>query len=86
MYKEKLLSGFDPLDVNTSKMDESHVNYRGRVLLPPFQVPEAERVATGNQFDFKELPFRNPKCFQAGNLHTFLDEWRTIEPSDEVLD
>ena len=29
---------------------------------------------------------RNPKCFQAGNLHKFLDEWRTIEPSDEVLD
>lgn len=67
-------------------MDESHVNYRGRVLLPPFQVPEAERVATGNQFDFKELPFRNPKCFQAGNLHKLLDKWRTIEPSDEVLD
>ncbi|KAJ8300402.1 LOW QUALITY PROTEIN: hypothetical protein KUTeg_021921 [Tegillarca granosa] len=36
--------------------------------------------------DFYKLPFLNPSNFVAGNLHNNLDEWKAIEPCNEVMD
>ncbi|CAG2207256.1 unnamed protein product [Mytilus edulis] len=79
-------SGFNPMEVSHFKIQEHWVNYRGKVLQPPFHVTLAEEVVASDQFDFEALPFRDPEYFQAGNLHKHFNEWKTVEPSEEVLD
>lgn len=74
------------MEVSHFKIQEHWVNYRGKVLQPPFHVTLAEEVVASDQFDFEALPFRDPEYFQAGNLHKHFNEWKTVEPSEEVLD
>ena len=61
------------------------VNYRGEALQPPFHFSSAEEVAADEQFDFKNLPFRNSKFYLSGNIHENMSRWEEIGASDEVL-
>ena len=78
-------SGFDPSGVHLRILDESRTNYRGEALQSPFYVNRAEHVASGEEFDFDLLPFRDPNCFIAGNLHKHYEEWEKLNPNGEIL-
>ncbi|CAG2199447.1 unnamed protein product [Mytilus edulis] len=66
----EMKSLFDPSSIDFKENKEVWVDYRGRVLLPPFSVPRAEE----------------PESFIAGNLHKHLEAWRELNPSAEVLE
>lgn len=82
----EMKSLFDPSSIDFKENEEVWVDYRGRVLLPPFSVPRAEEVAENSIFDVENLPFRQPESFITGNLHKHLEAWRELNPSAEVLE
>jgi len=78
-------SNFDPHELSSVLSRETWVNYRGEVLQPLFKFVSAESVISDSICDFRNLPFRKPKLFKAGNLHNHLYAWKDIDPSEEVL-
>ncbi|VDI78852.1 Hypothetical predicted protein [Mytilus galloprovincialis] len=57
----EMKSLFDPSSIDFKENEEVWVDYRGRVLLPPFSVSRAEEVAENSIFDVENLPFRQPE-------------------------
>lgn len=82
----ELDSGFNPLTIlDTFNPSDCFVNFRG-VVTQPSACVRAESVVYDNaEYDLENLAFRNPDCFQAGNVHRFYDEWVNCKASDEVL-
>ncbi|KAJ8309736.1 hypothetical protein KUTeg_011601 [Tegillarca granosa] len=76
---------FDPMNANFRSVFE-WVNYRGKILQPPFHYANVDAIVSGEGFDFEQLAFRNPDNFVAGNLHKHLDFWETVTNNEEVLD
>ena len=73
LRNDNVKSLFDPSNTEVNTVEDNMdkwVNYRGKVLQPPFSFMSAESVAQSGNFDFGNVSFRDP-----GILHNHLDAY-----------
>lgn len=61
------------------------VDFRRKTIQAPFYYTSAAEVAAGKSFDFNCLPFIDPECYLAANVHEYVERWREIGATEEVL-